>query len=100
MFKSIRVNERYNYYEVEDDDFVHRTFHSNGMAIIEAYKTRNLPVLPNLQLYYGKLPKQMRLKELNLDADTYAVGVPNFQFGEKYYPCIKRHLEKLAYIGK
>jgi hypothetical protein len=78
-----------------DSNFSKSTQYGDAAAaIMDVYPSEE--VLPNLKAYYSSFYPHQRRKMLERDAwDIY----PEFNF-KKYYPCLRRHIDKLKFIGK
>jgi len=100
MFQCLYYDQYSDTSFVVDDNFTQSTPYFGPRGIIQVYSDRNLPIIPNLKIYYQQFHPKFRMRELELSTYTYAFAYPYIQFKEKYYPCLKRHIEKLSYIGK
>jgi hypothetical protein len=95
MFKSLRYSYRHKEYMLVDSEFEATTKYGNAtLAIMDVYPKDK--VLANLKVHFSQFYPIHRRKMLETDS---AWCNHNFNF-TKYYPCIRRHIEKLEFVGK
>jgi hypothetical protein len=91
MYQYIIYDYHANHRVLVDSNFSKPTSHDNAvMAIIEVYPENQ--VIENLKEYYTLRRPWQREKIFDNDHELGRI--------KKYYPCLKRHLEKLKFIGK
>ncbi len=99
MFVGIYYSRK-NEYIVEDTDFKETTTNNGIYAVLDVYGKKNLPIAPNLKLFYQQYLPKYRQNILTSDLAGVMRFMPETDFQRLYYPCVKRHLDKLNWIGK
>lgn len=87
---------------LEDTEFKHQVWHCDPVkAIMDVYPERNLPVLPNLKIYYTGFSNNINkiIKQIKLDSRFYD-KYTEYDFTIKYYNCLISYFRKLEFIGK
>lgn len=64
------------------------------IAIILIYRQRNLPIVPNIVLFYKLDDARMAFSDKEI-IDRYR---PDLEYGTKYFPCVLRQLVQLKLI--
>lgn len=68
------------------------------LSIVNVYKKRGLPVLPNLKIWYDETDAETGLYWLETSYHFFNIHYPELQF-KNYYKCLKNFLEKKKWIG-
>ncbi len=77
-------------------------------TFINEYENRGLPVIPNLALLVTScnvdeigaemiIPTRQELESIRDSIDQIS---PELNFGNKYYPCLFRHIKKFKFLNK
>jgi len=102
MFKRINYNSKAGSYILEDTDFsfILPAQMSGIRGIIMAYELYNLPIAPNLALYYRQRYDKSRHRHLFIDEDAayYNSYYSQLNFN-KYKKCLINQIKKLDYIN-
>lgn len=92
--------------KIYDNDFIEATELPSDChsiyVIWKVYGDKGLDVVANWKAYYTNIPRKRRMAALKVDADKMAVlhyPILGQEF-ERHYLCMKRHIEKLNWIGK
>lgn len=115
MFKSIKClsstlkgDMRYYHYELQDSNFVVENMVSDGCyadirIVIYEYSLRNLNIIYNLKLYFSyhlickNYTNYWEAVDLLIRAKSYLNAYyPHLNF-DVYYPCLKRHLDRILW---
>lgn len=100
----IDIYDNRGYWNLKDSEFIEETLYpiwhySDVEVIILVYNNRHInPILPLKRYYEGFFPKN-RIYHLNHDMETINRRLP-IAFKNEYYCCIRRHINKLDWIGK
>ncbi len=104
MFKSALYHSRNiygcNIHRLRDDRFEQLVEVDHGgltFQIIETYRKRELPIAPNLALYYLWYGySKVRLNAM-MEYDRKTIDVIMPSYGKKIYPCVLRQIEQRSF---
>ena len=102
MFCALSMSSN-GYWRIVDSDFIFHTYfnksHEMTLAVIYAYRSKSEDkrfITENVKLYYSKIRKNDRIGLFHQDEKFFR----NHAYFCDYYPCLKRHVQKLQFIGK
>lgn len=99
MFQKISLSSN-GFWIITDSDFKYFTYYKESQdlawAVITAYRSKGYDVkdtIKNLQLYYRSVNKYTRATLLEKDNRNFK------NYFSPYYPCLKRYVERLSFVG-